>query len=175
MVGLGTLVATVLLMEGGWAAAPAGTQVQTKMEAEQIDFEQLEGALQIAFRGRFAGLWVDDSGEARPDRIHVAVADLRPEDHEAARTPMALAAAGIDYVLHPVAYSEDELRQFLAPFLALPAEGELPEELTGVGIDVTQNAVVVTVSSPPQGKLAEMVSRVPSSALRLTTGTFRLG
>lgn len=143
------------------------------MDETEVDFEVLEEALREALHGRFAGLWVEDSGARLPDRIHIAIAGLPGEHEEAARLPMARGAAGVDYVLHLVTYSEEQLHAFLAPFLSLPAEGDIPGELTGVGVDVTQNAVVVSVSSAPGPRLAQLLDNVPLDALHLTKAVYR--
>ena len=143
------------------------------MDDREVDFEILEEALREALHGRFAGLWVEDSGAHLPDRIHVAVAGLHNELEEAARLPMTQHAAGVDYMLHPVSFTEEELYGFVAPLLSLSADGDTPDELTGVGVDVTQNAVVVSVSSNPGPRLAHLLDDIPADALQLTRADYR--
>ena len=143
------------------------------MEGQEVDFETLEAALRDAFHGRYAGLWVEDSGGPLPDLIHIAVAALQDSDRDAARGVFEERAPGVAHLLHSVAHTEQELQAFAAPFLSLAAEGDLPAGLTGIGIDVTRNAVVISVSSPPTGRLAEMISHIPDDAVQLSTETYR--
>ena len=143
------------------------------MEDGYPDFETLEAALRDAFHGRYAGLWVEDSGGPLPDLIHIAVAALEDGDAEAAREVLARRAPGVAHLLHSVAHSEQALQAYVSPFLSLAAEGDLPDGLTGIGIDVTRNAVVVYVSSPPTGRLAEMISHIPDDAVQLSTESYR--
>lgn len=103
------------------------------MDEAEVDFEVLEEALRAGLHGRFAGLWVEDSGARLPDRIHVAIAGLPGEHEEAARLAMVQGAAGVDYAFHPVTYTEGQLQAFLAPLQSLLADADIPAELTGAG------------------------------------------
>jgi len=172
MMALALLVAmTFPQMKGGAPAGLPTARLAVTMEHE-LDIAAVIQALRVASDGRFAGLWVEDSGGPAPDVIHATFANL--DDYEpAVRRALGVTAAGVPYVLHRVNYTEQELEDFRSAFVSLALSGNDLTQGFGASIDVINNVVEVLVSSPPTGRLAEQIASLPTTAVRVTYGEYR--